>query len=91
MTHLPFKRSFVFLNVEVKKINDIIEELIEFEEVKEVHVITGKKDLFVVLENKYSIARQSEDIIDFVVDKIGKIKGVVDTDTIIPTKSRYKW
>jgi len=91
MTHVPFKRSFLFLKVNVKRLNDIVEELISFKEVKEVHVITGKKDLFVALETEYSIARQSEDIIDFIVNKIGKIKGVEDTNTIIPTSSRYKW
>ena len=45
----------------------------------------------IVIETEYSIARQTEDIIDFVVNKIGKLKGVEDTETIIPTKSRYKW
>lgn len=91
MTHLPFKRSFLFLQVNVKRLNDLVEELISFKEVKEVHVITGKKDLFVVLEAEYSLSRQSEDIIDFIVNKIGKLKGVEDTNTIIPTSSRYKW
>ena len=91
MTHVPVKRSFVFLKVKVKKLNDVIEELIELKEVKEVHVITGKNDLLVIIENEFSIARQTEDIIDFVVEKIGKIKGVEDTNTIIPTRSRYKW
>ena len=91
MTHVPVKRSFVFLKVKVKKLNDVIEELIELKEVKEVHVVTGKNDLLVILENEYSISRQSEDIIDFVVNKIGKMNGVEDTNTIIPTRSRYKW
>ena len=91
MTHVPVKRAFVFLNVEVKKLNDIVEDLIEFKEIKEVHVVTGAKDLLAVIEAEVSPVRQSEEIIDFVVNKIGKLKGVIDTDTIIPTKSRYKW
>ena len=91
MTHVPVKRAFVFLNVEVKKLNDIVEDLIDFKEVKEVHVVTGAKDLLVVVEAEVSPVRQSEEIIDFVVNKIGKLKGITDTDTIIPTKSRYKW
>jgi DNA-binding Lrp family transcriptional regulator len=91
MTHVPIKRAFVFLNVEVKKLNNIVEELIEFKEIKEVHIVTGAKDLLAVIEAEVSPVRQSEEIIDFVVNKIGKLKGVIDTDTIIPTKSRYKW
>lgn len=91
MTHVPVKRAFVFVDVDVKKLNNIIEDLIEFKEVKEVHVVTGAKDLLVVIEAEVKPVRQSEEIIDFVVNKIGKLKGVTDTDTIIPTKSRYKW
>ena len=91
MTHVPVKRAFVFLNVEVKKLNDIVEELIEFKEIKEVHIVTGAKDLLAVIVAEVSPVRQSEEIIDFVVNKIGKLKGIIGTDTIIPTKSRYKW
>ncbi len=91
MANLPFKRSFVFLNVNIKKINDIIDELIDFDEVKEVHVVTGEKDLLVVIEIETDSCMESENVLDVVINKIGKLKGVEKTDTIIPTKSRYKW
>jgi DNA-binding Lrp family transcriptional regulator len=91
LANLPFKRSFVFLNVNIKKINDIIDELIDFDEVKEVHVVTGEKDLLVVIEIETDSCMESENVLDVVINKIGKLKGVEKTDTIIPTKSRYKW
>ena len=45
---MSFKRSFVFLNVKSQKIDYVIDELLNLNRVKEVHVITGKKDLLVV-------------------------------------------
>jgi DNA-binding Lrp family transcriptional regulator len=91
LTPQPFRRSFVFLNVKIKKLKDVIDELIDFEEVKEVHVITGEKDLLVVIETQDRLPMQTEDIINVVINKIGRLKGVEKTDTIIPTRSRYKW
>jgi DNA-binding Lrp family transcriptional regulator len=91
LAHLSYKKSFIFLKTKVKKINDVIDELMAFVEVREVHTITGKKDLLVVLETKAGFSRDEETVLDVVINKIGKIKGVEDTETIIPTLSRYKW
>ena len=91
MTHLSYKKSFIFLKTKVKKINDVIDELMAFVEVREVHTIMGKRDLLVVLETKAGFSRDEETVLDVVINKIGKIKGVEDTETIIPTLSRYKW
>ena len=75
----------------IKKINDIVQKLISFDEVKEVHMLTGEKDLLVVIEIETDLLMESENILDVVINKIGKLKDVEKTDTIIPTMSRYKW
>jgi len=92
---MSFKRSFVFLNVKSQKIDYVIDELLNLNRVKEVHVITGKKDLLVVLETKISgliagLEGSNRDVANYVIEKIGKIKFVEKTETIIPTKSEIK-
>ena len=71
---MPYKRSFAFLNVEVKKLDNIVEALINFDDVKEVHVITEEKDLLVIIETEHGLSRKSQDAIDFVINKIWKLK-----------------
>lgn len=92
---MSFKRSFVFINVKSRKIDNVIEELLKLNRVKEVHVITGKKDLLVVLETKVAgliagLDGSTEDVANYVIEKIGKIRYVQKTETIVPSKSKYK-
>jgi len=92
---MSFRRSFVFINVKVRKIDIVIEELLKLRRVKEVHVITGKNDLLVVLETKIvgliaGLVGGTGDIANYVIEKIGKIKYVQKTETIVPSKSKYK-
>lgn len=85
------ERSFVLINVEAGKEERVMNELLRFNEVKEVHEITGEKDILVVLETKRDmVAPGSERIANFVTHKIARIHGVTETDTIIPTASKIK-
>jgi len=84
-------RAFVLLTVDLGKEKEVMEKLLKFDEVKEAHIITGEKDLIVVLETESEIILPSwKKISDFVINKIGKIDGVKDTETIIPTRSKIK-
>jgi DNA-binding Lrp family transcriptional regulator len=85
-------RAFVFINVTpVGKVEDVTKKLLRFDEVKEVHMITGEKDLIAVLEvERELLARSSKKVLDFVVKKIANIDNVKRTETIIPTYSITK-
>ena len=92
---MSFKRSFVFINVKSRKIDLVIEELMKLNRVKEVHVITGRTDLLVVLETKIAglidgLDGGTEDVANYVIEKIGKLNYVEKTETIVPSKSKYK-
>lgn len=87
--------AFVFLEVDEGKEEKIMDELLKFDEVREVHEITGEKDILVVLEIKREMilslpVPEPQKIAEFVTHKIAKVRGVRKTDTIIPTSSRVK-
>jgi DNA-binding Lrp family transcriptional regulator len=84
-------RAFVLLAVDLGKEEKVMEKLLKFDEVKEAHVIPGEKDLMIVLETEREIiVPNSTRISDFVTNKIARIPGVLDTETILPTKSKIK-
>ena len=76
--------AFVFVDVAPGKDDYVVEKLLELDAVKEAHLVTGPHDLLVLLQVKRGMLSDSTgDITDFVRSKIRKIKGVVDTETII--------
>jgi DNA-binding Lrp family transcriptional regulator len=84
-------RAFVFLKVEPRKEEEIMEKLLKLDEVKEIHIITGKKDLLAVLAVEREIVTpNSQRIANFIINEISSVKGVLDTQTIIPTHSKIK-
>ena len=85
-------RAFVLLSVELGKEEEVMEKLLKIGEVKEVHIITGEKDLIVVLETERElVVPSSKKITDLISRRIASINGVQDTETIIPTISKTKW
>ena len=87
-----YVRAFVFLETTIGKEENVMEQLLKIEEVKEVHVITGEKDVLVVLELKSAILSQNAQVVsDFIRNKIGNLTHVKDTDTIVPYRSKTKW
>jgi DNA-binding Lrp family transcriptional regulator len=85
------ERAFIMIEVEPGREDEIMRQLLKFEEVKEAHEITGEKDILVVLEiEKDIVAPGLEKIANFVTHKVSKINGVRDTETIIPTASWIK-
>jgi DNA-binding Lrp family transcriptional regulator len=84
-------RAFVFLSVDLGREERIMKKLSKLEEVEEVHVITGEKDLIVVLEiEREVLVPDSRRVSEFVRNKIAMIHGVKDTETLIPTNSMVK-
>jgi len=84
-------RGFVIIDVEPGKEREIAEKLMEYGEVKEVHVTPGEHDLIVVLEmEREIITPPSEKMGRFVTDVISKIEGIQNTITITPSISLAK-
>jgi DNA-binding Lrp family transcriptional regulator len=85
-------RAFVLIETNPGDEKKVMEKLLKFDEVKEVHLYAGEMDLIAVLETEREIVvPSSKKITDFVIDKIQSIGEIQDTETIIPTYSKTKW
>ena len=82
------RKGFVFVETTSGRESKVTKELIKIPEVREVHLITGSKDLLaVVWVQKYIYPYQAE-IMEIVTNKIQKVKGIVRTDTFISEEAR---
>ena len=70
--------AFVLLDVEVDRIPDVAEAICDLDGVTEVYSVTGRYDLIV----KVRVAR-NEDIADVVTGEIGKVPGILGSETVI--------
>ncbi len=76
--------GFVFVDVAPGKEDQVIKHLLQVDLVQEVHLVTGPHDLLVLLEVRRGLTSDSTGaIVDLVRSKIRKIKGVLDTETVI--------
>jgi DNA-binding Lrp family transcriptional regulator len=88
---LKFQKSFVFVKVKSGHEQEVADKLITFDEVKEVHIIPGEWDILAIVATEREIVAPSDEkVFSLVMNKIGKIKNVKDTNTIIPQFSRVK-
>lgn len=87
-------RAFVFIDVTPGKEKKVAEKLLKYNEVVEVHMITGEYDILAVLEfelyAKQIFTSFQETASKFVLDRIRKLGYVQDTNTIIPSLSLSK-
>jgi len=85
-------RAFVLIETEPGKEKRVMEKLLKFNEVKEVHICPGETDIIAVLETEREIiVPSSKKIADVIIDKIESIGEIQNTKTIIPTYSKTKW
>jgi DNA-binding Lrp family transcriptional regulator len=88
------RRAFVFIAIAPGSEEAFIERLMRYEEVLEAHLMVGEYDVLAVLE--FEVYGQAflwsfqEIVSNFVLDKIRRLRGVRDTNTIIPTRSVTK-
>lgn len=87
---LPMTRAFSYLKLRGGEIGPVRSALLAFPEVREVHVLTGDWDLFLVLEFSGS-GEGKRRILEFVTSKIRSIPDVVDTSTLVPEWSVSKF
>jgi len=59
-------------------------------EVREIHLITGKFDLLVVLESEETEVDPRQRVAEVVMDKVRKAGGIVDTRTILPIEAESR-
>ena len=81
-------RSFLLVKTQPGQEKEILGRFEMMPEVREVHLITGKFDLMVVLESSETELDPRQEIAQLVVDKVRTLGGIMDTRTIIPIESR---
>lgn len=84
-------RAFTQLKVDPHQVEVVRSALMGFSEVKEVHLITGEWDMFLVLEFPAGPGTGKRLVFDFVLQKLAKIPGVQDFSTMIPEYSVTKF
>jgi len=83
-------RAFTYVKVRGGDLDRIRSALLDFDQVKEIHLLTGDWDVFLVLEFSSGASRKRE-VLDFVTEKIRGIAEVLDTSTLVPEFSVSKF
>ena len=88
---MRFQKAFVLLQVDAGHAKSVAEKLLDFGEVKEVHIITGEWDVLAVIEvEREIVAPTDESVLQVVLDKIDKVPHVRRSNTMIPSFSKSK-
>lgn len=83
-------RAFTYLKVRGGDLDRIRQQVLGFAEVKELHLLTGDWDVFIVLEFPGD-SRSKRQVLDFVTERIRGIPEVLDTSTLVPEFSVTKF
>jgi DNA-binding Lrp family transcriptional regulator len=86
-------RIFVLVDTDPGKDKTVEEKLLKYDEVVELHYISGQYDLFAVVEinvHGKPIFSTVQEIAQRFIQKIRMIDGVQDTNTIVPFLSLTK-
>ncbi len=78
-------KALVGINMDSKKRDTIIEELFQIKGVREIAEVTGRFDILVTL-----YAHSLDEMHQIVSDKIGKIDGIISSESFIEMKTREK-
>jgi DNA-binding Lrp family transcriptional regulator len=84
---------FIFVDTETTEDIEIMKKILALDEVRDVHIISGQYDLLAVLEltiHGTAIFTSVQELAQKVIQKIRKINGVRDTNTIVPFVSLTK-
>lgn len=88
-TEMTTIRAFTYLKVRGGDLDRIRELVLGFKEVKELHLLTGDWDVFLVLE--FADVKTKRRVLDFVTERIRGIPEVLDTSTLVPEFSVTKF
>jgi len=78
-------KALTGINMDTKKRDHIIEELFKIEGVREIAEVTGRFDILVTM-----YAKTLDQMHKLVSEKIGRIEGVLSSESFIEMKSRTK-
>ena len=78
-------KSLTGINMDSKKRDNIIEELFNIREVREISEVTGRFDILVTM-----YAKNLENMHKLVSEQIGKIQGIVSSESFIEMKTQTK-
>ncbi|HKJ45359.1 MAG TPA: Lrp/AsnC ligand binding domain-containing protein [Balneolales bacterium] len=78
--------AIIFLNVDRNEINDVAEKLTDMQGVSEVYSVGGRYDLIAIVRIK-----RNEDLADLVTNKMIKLKGIQNTETMIAFRAYSKY
>lgn len=78
-------KSLVGINMDSKKRDSVIDELFKIDGVREIAEVTGRFDILVTL-----YAHSLDEMYVIVSEKIGKIDGVLSSESFIEMKTREK-
>ena len=78
-------KSLTGINMDSKKRDNVIEELFKIREVREISEVTGRFDILVTM-----FARNLEDMHQLVSEQIGKIQGIMGSESFIEMKTQTK-
>lgn len=75
--------TFIILfNVKQNRISSVAEQLAEIPEISEVYSVTGIYDLVAIVRT-----RTNDEVADLVTNRLGTIKGIEHTDTMLAFKA----
>ena len=75
-------RAYVLIAIEGVDANKVANALTNIEEIENVHLIYGEYDLIAAVKSKTLVVLK-----ELALDKIGKVKGVIKTSTLIVADS----
>ena len=78
-------KSLTGINMDSKKRDNIIEELFKINEVREISEVTGRFDILVTM-----YAKNLKEMHQLVSEQIGKIQGIVSSESFIEMKTQTK-
>jgi len=86
-----FQKAFVLIKVSPGHEEEVVDSLMKITEVREVHIVPGNWDILAVVSSKKEVAIGSDEkVYRLVLEKIGKIKYVQDTNTMVSQFSKSK-
>jgi len=86
-----FQKAFVLIKVVPGHEEEVVDELLKIDEVKEAHIIPGEWDIIAVVSSEKEIVVPSDEkVYRLVMSKINKIKHIQDTNTMVSQFSRTK-
>ena len=86
-----YQKAFVLVKVDPGHEEEVVNDLLKLDEVKEAHIVPGEWDLLAVVEQEKNVVVPSdEQVYKLVMGRIGKVKHIRDTNTMVSHFSRYK-